>query len=292
MPRKGYSLIVSRTLIPLASIALLAILGACGDDIPPPPPPDIEATVEAKVQEVLADRDEALMLTPSATPSPVPTPTPSPTPIPVVPTATPEPTATPTPSMPDIVAEAVQSVVAIKTPAGTGSGFFIDKGLILTNAHVVGRFHKATIAADRGEIKISVTGDVIGVDEDADLALVSVGSDIDRPAFVFGDYDEVNLAEDVIVIGFPLSDVLGDAVNVTKGIASAKRIYNGLRYVQTDAAANPGNSGGPLMNSRGEVIGIMTLRVTFTGTGVLTVGTALALSEYDIQERMPELRGE
>jgi S1-C subfamily serine protease len=288
------SVITSRLLAVLAGVTALVWAGACGDVTPPIEPPSIEATVEAKVEEILAVQAETMRQNLKLTPSPVPTRTPSPTPVPEAPTPTPlpAPTPTPTPTVSDMVSEAVRSVVAIKTPAGTGSGFFVDRGLILTNAHVVGRFHKATIAVDRGEIKISVTGDVIGIDEKADLALVSVGSDFDRPALVFGDYDSTNLADEIVVIGFPLSAVLGDAVNVTKGIASSKRTYNGLEYLQTDAAANPGNSGGPLLNSRGEVIGIMTLRVTFNQSGVLTEGTALALSVDGIKARLPALRGE
>ncbi|MQG58033.1 MAG: trypsin-like serine protease [SAR202 cluster bacterium] len=291
MPRTS-SAITSRLLAVLASITALVWSWACGDSTPPPGPPNIEATVEAKVEQILAERVDELLKTPSPTPIPSPIPAPSPTPVVVEPTPTPEPTFTPTPTVPDMVSTAVRSVVAIKTPAGTGSGFFVDQGLILTNAHVVGKFHKATIAVDRGEIKISVTGDVIGIDEKADLALVSVGPDFDRPALAFGDYDSTNLADEVIVIGFPLSDVLGDAVNVTKGIASSKRTYNGLEYLQTDAAANPGNSGGPLLNTKGDVVGIMTLRVTFNETGVLTEGTALALSVDGIKSRLPALRGE
>ena len=256
----------------MASISLLGWILACGGVDSPQVPPNIEATVEAKVEEVLSRRADALETTPSPTPSPAPVPD------------------EPTPTLPQIVSTAVRSVVAIKTPAGTGSGFFIDKGLILTNAHVVGQFHKATIAADRADIKISVTGDVVGVDEKADLALVSVGSDFDRPALSLGDFDSTTLAEEVVIIGFPLGEVLGDSVSVTRGIVSSKRTHNGLKYLQTDAAANPGNSGGPLLNSRGEVVGIMTLRFAVTETGIFIEGTALALSADDIKARLPALQ--
>jgi len=266
----------------LASISLLGWILACGGADSSQVPPNIEATVEAKVEEILARRADVLETTPSPTPSPTPdepTPTSRPTPVP-----------TSTPTLPQIVSTAARSVVAIKTPAGTGSGFFIDKGLILTNAHVVGQFHKATIAADRADIKISVTGDVVGVDEKADLALVSVGSDFDRPALSLGDFDSTTLAEEVVIIGFPLGEVLGDSVSVTRGIVSSKRTHNGLKYLQTDAAANPGNSGGPLLNSRGEVVGIMTLRFDVTETGIFIEGTALALSADDIKARLPALQ--
>ena len=264
------------------SISLLGWILACGGADSSQVPPNIEATVEAKVEEILARRADVLETTPSPTPSPTPdepTPTSRPTPVP-----------TSTPTLPQIVSTAARSVVAIKTPAGTGSGFFIDKGLILTNAHVVGQFHKATIAGDRGGMKFGVTGDVVGVDEKADLALVSVGSDFDRPALSFGDFDSTTLAEEVVVIGFPLSGVLGDAVSVTRGIVSSKRTHNGLKYLQTDAAVNPGNSGGPLLNSRGEVVGIVTLRVNLTEMGVFTEGTALALSADEIKARLPALQ--
>ncbi len=276
------SIVVPRFLA-AAVVTVLCLVWACGGERVREQPPDIEATVEAKVLEVLALQIDALTKTPSPTPTPEPTRTPIPTPRPT-------PTATPTPTLPQMVSVAARSVVAVKTPAGTGSGFFIGRGLILTNAHVVGQFHKATIAADRLEIKLGVTGDVIGVDEEADIALVSVGSDIDRPALKLGDADSISLAEEVVIIGFPLSEVLGDAVSVTRGILSSKRTKNGLMFLQTDAAANPGNSGGPLLNSAGEVLGIVTLRIDLTAAGVFTEGTALALSAEDIAARLPSLR--
>jgi serine protease Do len=87
-----------------------------------------------------------------------------------------------------------------------------------------------------------------------------------------------------------LGEVLGDSVSVTRGIVSSKRTHNGLKYLQTDAAANPGNSGGPLLNSRGEVVGIVTLRVNLTEIGIFAEGTAMALSADDIKARLPSLR--
>lgn len=268
------TVVFPRSMVALGMI-VLCLVCACGDESISDPAPDIAVTIEAKIQEVMDAKIDAI------------TRTLSPTQVPPDKTAQPAPTTTLT--LPEMVSVVAHSVVAVKTPAGTGSGFFIDKGLILTNAHVVGQFHKATIAADRNQIKLGVTGDVIGVDEEADVALVSVGSDFDRPALRFGNANSIALAEEVVIIGFPLSDVLGDAVSVTKGIISSKRTNNGLNYLQTDAAANPGNSGGPLLSLAGEVLGIVTLRVNLTERGIFTEGTALALSVEDIEERLPSL---
>ena len=176
----------------------------------------------------------------------------------VVPTAEPQGASR---SFSEIVSESRRSVVAIRTPAGTGSGFFFsDEGLILTNAHVVGQYFKVTIRVRGGgcdgRCDYNPIGSVVAVDALLDLAVISVPRTAQRPALVFGDSQEIDVAEEIIALGYPIADILGFALTVTKGIVSSFIVVEGNNFILTDTALNPGNSGGPLLNSRGEVIGI------------------------------------
>lgn len=142
-----------------------------------------------------------------------------------------------------------------------GSGFIIDKsGLILTNSHVVQKATDITVVtADEKEYKAKV----IGTDPKTDLALISITArDVDLPYLSLGDSDKTEVGDWVISIGNPL----GLAHTVTQGIISAKGRFLGLgpydNFLQTDAPVNPGNSGGPLINLRGEVIGVTTAMAT------------------------------
>ena len=232
----------------------------------PAPTPNIAATVEAAVRSMLT------------------------TPVPVPSLAGPRASDVVTPPLSQVVSGVLPAVVAIRTPAGTGSGFFIsENGLILTNAHVVGSFFKATVVGRGGALEHGVTADVIAVDDKVDLAVISVRSDIKRHFLEFADSDALALADDVVVIGYPLSEILGEAITVTKGIVSSKREVDGLEWLQTDAAVNPGNSGGPLVNVEGEVVGIITLRVEGAPTGRRLEGTGFALSASVIKKRLPGL---
>ena len=140
--------------------------------------PNIEATVQSQVAAtVVAIRLQTPTVETQRQPASTPKSTPTPT---VIPTPTPNPTSTPPPT-PDIVSSdlmsvvsrAIAAVVAINTPAGTGSGFFFGDGLVMTNAHVVGEFHKATVVSEFGGLRVGLTGDVIGVDVDFDIAVIS-----------------------------------------------------------------------------------------------------------------------
>ena len=196
------------------------------------------------------------------------------------------------PTLSEMISSIRGSVVAIRTPAGTGSGFIIDAdGSVLTNAHVVGTFHRATVAVQTGGPvdSIWITADVTGVSEDADLALLSLGSGRSYPHLEFGDSDLVTLGQDVITIGFPLSSVLGEELAVTRGIVSSRRHINGLDWVQTDAAVNRGNSGGPLLDSSGNVIGVTTVKIDSI-LGRPVEGISLALSINTVKEMLPSLR--
>ena len=153
-----------------------------------------------------------------------------------------------------------------------GSGFIIDaSGLVVTNNHVI---------AEADEINVILNDDttlkaeIIGRDTKTDLALLRVKPDKPLKAVKFGDSDKLRLGEWVIAIGNPFS--LGGTV--TAGIVSARNrdINSGPydNYIQTDAAINRGNSGGPLFNLNGEVIGVNTAIISPSG-GSIGIGFAV-----------------
>ncbi len=147
---------------------------------------------------------------------------------------------------------------------GVGSGFIIDpKGLILTNQHVIEGATRISVKLQTGE---TLRGEVVGVDEETDMALVKVNTSRDLPAVKLGNSDEAQVGDWVLAIGSPF----GLEQTVTAGIISTKERQTPFsssfqRFLQTDAAINRGNSGGPLVNMRGEVIGINSQIATSTG---------------------------
>jgi serine protease Do len=155
-----------------------------------------------------------------------------------------------------------------------GSGFIIDpSGLVVTNNHVIADADEINVILNDGT-KLPAT--LVGKDTKADLALLRVHADADRPlkAVAFGDSDKLRLGEWVIAIGNPFS--LGGTV--TAGIVSARNrdINSGPydNYIQTDAAINRGNSGGPLFNLNGDVIGVNTAIISPSG-GSIGIGFAV-----------------
>ncbi|MDN4052068.1 DegQ family serine endoprotease [Massilia sp. YIM B02763] len=143
---------------------------------------------------------------------------------------------------------------------GVGSGFIIsDDGYVLTNAHVVeGADEVIVTLTDRREFKAKV----LGADRRTDVALLKVDAR-NLPSVRIGDSDRIRAGEWVIAIGSPFN--LENTV--TAGIISAKSRDTGeyLPLIQSDVAVNPGNSGGPLINMRGEVIGINSQIATLSG---------------------------
>lgn len=155
-----------------------------------------------------------------------------------------------------IIEEAINSVVTIRTDVSQGTGFIIsDDGFLITNAHVLqGAQAAAAITSNQDTKELSV----VGYNFTLDLALLKINGDYN--AFEFGNSDNVKIGEKVIAIGNPL----GLSFSVTEGIVSGTdRVGdNNLPfYIQTDAALNPGNSGGPLINTEGEVIGINNFKI-------------------------------
>ena len=153
-----------------------------------------------------------------------------------------------------------------------GSGFIIDPaGLVVTNNHVIADSDEVNVILNDGT---TLKAEIVGRDTKTDLALLRVHSDRPLKAVKFGDSDKLRLGEWVIAIGNPFS--LGGTV--TAGIVSARNrdINSGPydNYIQTDAAINRGNSGGPLFNLNGEVIGVNTAIISPSG-GSIGIGFAV-----------------
>lgn len=144
-------------------------------------------------------------------------------------------------------------IIQIATPQGTGTGFYLkDQNLIITNDHVVRGNSEVVIS---GKALPKTMAQVYFNDTKYDLAFLRVPDGADLPGLALGSGHPVHDGDSVIAIGHPY----GLNYTATEGIVSkAKRLQNGLNYIQIDAAINPGNSGGPLVNSSGEIVGVNT----------------------------------
>ena len=166
-----------------------------------------------------------------------------------------------------------------------GSGFVISEdGYIVTNNHVIQGADEITIEFFSGTPDL--TAEVVGTDPNTDLALLKVEADQPLPYVPWGGSDEMRVGDWVMAMGNPL----GQGFSVSAGIVSARgRALSGTYddYIQTDAAINRGNSGGPLFNMNGEVIGVNTAILSPNGG---SIGIGFAMSSRVAQNVIQQLR--
>lgn len=150
--------------------------------------------------------------------------------------------------------------VTVRTAGGHGSGFLISNpGYVLTNQHVVGQNKQVIVIMGDQEHRATVVRSNPG----RDVALLKLEKDFTaQPLHI--NADAVNLGEEIYVVGTPLDERL--SFSISRGIISARRVLDQRSFYQTDAAVNPGNSGGPVFNGAGNVIGI-TVAGLFTSDG-------------------------
>jgi S1-C subfamily serine protease len=153
-----------------------------------------------------------------------------------------------------------------KDDPGQGTGFLVNKeGYLLTNFHVIDKAKKITVKGIHGDFSISFEAQVVGTDSRTDLALLRINSKLisfPEPPYAFVSTKGVQQGESVVALGYPIKQVMGEEVKVTSGIINAKSGYKGaISEYQFSAAVQPGNSGGPLLNGAGQVIGMVSAKL-------------------------------
>lgn len=155
-----------------------------------------------------------------------------------------------------VVEDVIQGVVTVSTDVSSATGFVINpEGYVVTNSHVVSPSQYIKVISYDG---VSYSASLVGKDSTTDLALLKIEGSFRY--LVLADSDEVQIGEKAIAIGNPL----GLSFTVTEGIVSAvkRKVQSSPNsYIQTDVTLNPGNSGGPLINKNGQVIGINNFKI-------------------------------
>jgi len=166
-------------------------------------------------------------------------------------------------SFSSVISDVIDSVVSIHTDLGQGSGAIISSdGLVVTNYHVIQGARTAAVYTYDGD---SYSVQPLGYDVGNDIALLQLNTNETFPAFDFGNSDKLSAGQKVVALGNPA----GLSFTATEGIISSpSRLANGQYFIQTDVTLNPGNSGGPLINSKGDLIGIVDWKVAgYEGLG-------------------------
>lgn len=232
----------------------------------------------------------------TSTPAPTATPQPTPTRIRFPSTATPQP---PPKDFRDVFAEFAHSVFRIETTGGTGTGWLLEPGLILTNQHVV---EGSTIVSVRQNQQSLFTARVRAVDQPRDIALLSFDVsqtflDPRAKPLPIGDAYTSDIASSMMAMGY--SGGLTASDDGTIGPATANiGVLSGLvnftffdvDNLVIDAPVDPGDSGGPVLNLEGKVVGMTRAAQSSTASGQRVVGTFYAVQWNEIRDALPDLK--
>lgn len=170
-------------------------------------------------------------------------------------------------SLPRDLGSVMQSVLLIRAGAATGSGVLISEdGWAITAAHVVSGLDEIIVRAQSG---LQLAASVVRVDRQQDVALIRLQGR-GHPCLGVATEDVPGVGSDLFAVGAPTGEEL--AFSVTKGVVSGFREWEGKHYIQTDAALNPGNSGGPLVSSDGRIVGIVSWKIAAPGLEGLAFG--------------------
>jgi putative serine protease PepD len=192
-----------------------------------------------------------------------------------------------------IYAAASPSVASVRTSEGSGTGFLVDSnGTIVTNAHVAGNNDTVQVRFnDKGAYH---DAQVLSVDASTDLAALKVDASVVqgiRP-LELADSDSAQVGDSVVAIGYPLGLDRTATSGIVSGLERQIQSPNGFsidKVIQTDAAVNPGNSGGPLLNDKGQVIGVNSQIATAAGGGDGNVGIAFSIPSNTVKQVLPQL---
>ena len=263
------------------------------------PSPTVEL---ATPQPVVVPVHPPEITSPTQTPIPAPTPTASPVPTPTaspVPTAVPTPTPTHTPTpVPETRSEMIErvrtAVVRVRTDVASGSGVIVEidptegTAFILTNYHVIEGSQTVDVTVNDSDVYRATT---VGMDEIRDLAVLQICCDQEFMHLGFANPESIRLSEPVIVLGYPLGDEV-DSLRISVGIVSGVQYSATYKRheIQTDAALNPGNSGGPLLLDTGEIAGINTYVVRTSSGSIAVEGFGFAVSSETLEDQYEVMR--
>lgn len=151
--------------------------------------------------------------------------------------------------------------IGTETQEWSGTGFALNNGYVVTNYHVVEDAKSINISGINGDFNTSYTASVVATDKINDLAIIKVS---DSRFNGFGilpyaiDMNQTEVGDDVFVLGYPLTQTMGDEIKLTNGIISSRTGFQGdVSLYQMSAPIQPGNSGGPMFNNKGNVVGIV-----------------------------------
>lgn len=161
----------------------------------------------------------------------------------------------PSPAMPGSAEEALNATVIVAVDGGHGSGFVVSPdGIVVTAAHVVDRARKITVRDRKGK---EYPAQVLRVSVASDIAILKAA--LPEGACLVAAKEVPGIGQEVYVLGAPASEEL--SFSLSRGIVSGLRSVDKVTFIQTDASVNPGNSGGPMLNAKGEAVGVVSRKV-------------------------------